>query len=453
MGEIVEVVTLYGAKRDRPHRDPSFSELVRALECRARRPVNSVGSRRFAEVEYQNRARPSCFGVRGGYVQELSSPFEKSTEVGAPSLLRGREIGKRRQHGIGRTHGYEHLRLDDESRRAHGLSVHADRERRQTHMIPASRKTLHQRSRNSELQSVNRVARVSRPELRRRQKAASLLRRSAIASDDTILVDVDPRSHQGECGTVDHDHDIGLNERRRSDSLGCFDGGKRLVGRRILGGASDSDFVCPTRRCRRLVRACFGRAAETHQAEKENHRQIALNSLHHDNASGEIRSPARLSLISAGPAAGEDPSDDTMRTMKETKTFPGGCLCGSLRYEARDPFEAGYCHCRLCQRSSGAPVLAWAGFPTSSFTYAKGEPRSYSSSTRGRRDFCSACGTQIGFRDTAAPTRVYVNIATLDDPTSVEPEYHIWLDSSLPWFHIDDDLPRYADEGPDSPNS
>ena len=28
------------------------------------------------------------------------------------------------------------------------------------------------------------------------------------------------------------------------------------------------------------------------------------------------------------------------------------------------------------------------------------------------------------------------------------PEYHTWIDSRLPWFDIDDDLPRYADDGP-----
>jgi len=135
------------------------------------------------------------------------------------------------------------------------------------------------------------------------------------------------------------------------------------------------------------------------------------------------------------------------------KTFYGGCLCGQLRYEARDPIDAGYCHCRLCQRSSGAPVLAWASFPTARFSFERGEPRSYRSSLAGLREFCASCGTQIAFRGDATPTRIDVNIATLDDPASIEPEYHIWIDSRMPWLHIDDDLPRYTDDGPDSPTS
>jgi hypothetical protein len=142
-----------------------------------------------------------------------------------------------------------------------------------------------------------------------------------------------------------------------------------------------------------------------------------------------------------------------MTTSSSRQIFVGGCLCGRLRYEALDPIDAGYCHCRLCQRSSGAPVLAWAGLASGSFCYTQGEPAKYASSDSGRREFCARCGTQIAFRDEGRPDRIDVNIASLDEPASIEPQYHIWVDSRIPWFEIDDDLPRYADDGPDSPAS
>jgi hypothetical protein len=135
--------------------------------------------------------------------------------------------------------------------------------------------------------------------------------------------------------------------------------------------------------------------------------------------------------------------------MTET-IFTGGCLCGGVRYEARDLIEAGYCHCRLCQRSSGAPVLAWAAFPTAIFSYTEGEPATYHSSDVGRRDFCAGCGTQIAFRDTRMPERIDLNVGSLDDPAVIEPEYHIWVESRMPWLEITDELPRYADDGPDA---
>jgi hypothetical protein len=139
--------------------------------------------------------------------------------------------------------------------------------------------------------------------------------------------------------------------------------------------------------------------------------------------------------------------------MTKQTTYVGGCLCGHLRYEVRDLIDAGYCHCRLCQRSTGAPVLAWATFPNVGFSYSKGKPQSYRSSPKGLREFCAACGTQIAFHGNDAPTRIDINIASLDEPASIEPEYHVWVGSRVPWFHIQDDLPRYTDDGPETPNS
>ncbi len=139
-----------------------------------------------------------------------------------------------------------------------------------------------------------------------------------------------------------------------------------------------------------------------------------------------------------------------MTASSARQVMVGGCLCGQLRYEAFDPIDAGYCHCRLCQRSSGGPVLAWATLSTECFSYTGGRPESFASSSSGRREFCANCGTQIAFRDERTPDRVDVNIASLDDPARVEPKYHIWVSSQISWFDTRDDLPRYAEDGPDS---
>ena len=132
------------------------------------------------------------------------------------------------------------------------------------------------------------------------------------------------------------------------------------------------------------------------------------------------------------------------------QSLAGGCLCGDIRYQTNErPIDAGYCHCRLCQRSSGAPVLAWVSINVAGVEFTKAEPESYRSSEHGMRLFCRRCGTQIAFKQVDKPSSIDVNIGSLDDPSKVTPEYHIWTQSRIPWFDVADDLPRYDDGGPD----
>jgi hypothetical protein len=123
----------------------------------------------------------------------------------------------------------------------------------------------------------------------------------------------------------------------------------------------------------------------------------------------------------------------------------GGCLCGAIRYRlSAKPVDAGYCHCRLCQRSSGAPVMAWATFAAKDFSYTRGVPTMYHSSPQGLREFCGNCGTQLLFRR-PGETTADVTMASLDEPTAIAPEYHIWTNSRIAWFETRDELPRHAE--------
>ena len=131
--------------------------------------------------------------------------------------------------------------------------------------------------------------------------------------------------------------------------------------------------------------------------------------------------------------------------------FEGGCLCGRLRYRAEGrPLDAGWCHCRLCQKSSGAPALAWGTWPASAVRYTTGEPRVFKSSTLGRRHFCPDCGTQLLFRVAEDSRTIDLTLASLDRPDAIVPEYHIWTASRIAWMELADRLPRHADSGPDT---
>lgn len=123
----------------------------------------------------------------------------------------------------------------------------------------------------------------------------------------------------------------------------------------------------------------------------------------------------------------------------------GGCLCGAIRYAVEGEVEeTAYCHCRTCQRQSGAPVVAWFAIAPAHFQYTKGAPKKYRASTRASREFCGDCGTYLLFREDDQTASLGLNTATLDEPSCVPPKFHIWCQSRIAWFETKDDFPRFA---------
>lgn len=123
----------------------------------------------------------------------------------------------------------------------------------------------------------------------------------------------------------------------------------------------------------------------------------------------------------------------------------GGCLCGAVRYKvlAGEISESGYCHCRTCQKQSGAPVVAWFAVPPQRLRYTSGVPAKYRASSRATREFCGACGSYLVFREDDPAATVSINTASLDEPARVPPEFHIYAESRIGWFDTADQLPRH----------
>ena len=130
-------------------------------------------------------------------------------------------------------------------------------------------------------------------------------------------------------------------------------------------------------------------------------------------------------------------------------SWTGGCFCGHVRYDAgeRTPDDTAHCHCTVCRRTTGAPLVTWAAFPRADFRFTAGAPAAFRSSPCARRWFCPRCGAQLAF-DKDGDASMDVSVATLDDAASVAPDRHIWNSSALPWLRIDDHLPRQPEETP-----
>lgn len=137
--------------------------------------------------------------------------------------------------------------------------------------------------------------------------------------------------------------------------------------------------------------------------------------------------------------------------MGRTEVIEGGCLCGALRYRIAGPLgDVVHCHCAMCRRSSGAPVVTWVSVAAGSFAFSRGAPSVYHSSSHAERRFCGACGAQITFWSKSDPENIDVTLGTLDHPERHAAIRHIWTGSRLPWIHLDEQLPDFAEESPAS---
>lgn len=119
------------------------------------------------------------------------------------------------------------------------------------------------------------------------------------------------------------------------------------------------------------------------------------------------------------------------------RKYTGGCQCGHIRYSlSGEPTSPHFCHCRMCQRLAGAPIVAWVDFPISSLKYEGAEPSLYQSSENTQRGFCPKCGSSIFALDDGGEC-ICVTIATLDHPEFITPEYETYKESSPPWMNLD----------------
>ncbi len=123
----------------------------------------------------------------------------------------------------------------------------------------------------------------------------------------------------------------------------------------------------------------------------------------------------------------------------------GGCLCGAVRYEINEP-ELGsmFCHCRMCQKFTGAPVAAGTTFSIEALRFVRGAPKFYRSSDIAERGFCGDCGTSLVYRGLIGIWTKWILVftASLDNPWDYPPTYHLGIESKLPWLPLHDDLPR-----------
>ena len=135
--------------------------------------------------------------------------------------------------------------------------------------------------------------------------------------------------------------------------------------------------------------------------------------------------------------------------MPSLSPFPqeGGCACGHVRYRMESkPLFVHCCHCRWCQRESGAAFAQNAMIESDRVALLAGDPDlvdTPSASGLGQRIArCPRCRLALWSHNAGAgPLVKFVRVGTLDQPDLLPPDIHIFTASKQPWVVLPPDVP------------
>ena len=136
-------------------------------------------------------------------------------------------------------------------------------------------------------------------------------------------------------------------------------------------------------------------------------------------------------------------------------TFPieGGCQCGAVRYRLTAPPLAVYtCHCRDCQRASGATGEMSMPIRRDTLEHLRGSLAAFDKTAASGRVVrmlrCAECGTKVWNEPLSAKHLIIMKPGTLDDLSWATPVGSIWTDRAPPWVHIDPSGPNFPGQPP-----
>ena len=127
----------------------------------------------------------------------------------------------------------------------------------------------------------------------------------------------------------------------------------------------------------------------------------------------------------------------------------GGCTCRRVRYRLlTPPLCVHCCHCRWCQRESGAAFALNAMIEADRVELLAGAPamvHTPSESGMGQKIArCPHCQVAVWSHYAGAgPVMAFVRVGTLDAPDHLPPDIHIFTASKQPWVVLPPGYPPW----------
>jgi hypothetical protein len=126
----------------------------------------------------------------------------------------------------------------------------------------------------------------------------------------------------------------------------------------------------------------------------------------------------------------------------------GGCSCGAVRYRlASDPMFVHCCHCKDCQRQTGSAFVLNALIEADRVEILSGAPEGVTMPTESGLPHdiyrCPKCRIAVWSTYGGRKQIRFVRCGTLDEPSSLQPDVHIYTRSKLPWLKLPEGVPAF----------
>jgi hypothetical protein len=127
--------------------------------------------------------------------------------------------------------------------------------------------------------------------------------------------------------------------------------------------------------------------------------------------------------------------------------YEGGCSCGAVRYRLlAEPLFVHCCHCLNCQRQTGSAFVINVLIEADRVELLAGTPQRIDvprdDGSKQRIFRCPTCQVAV-FSEYGRPEVRFVRGGTLDQPSGITPDVHIFTKSKLPWITLPESVPAF----------
>jgi len=127
-------------------------------------------------------------------------------------------------------------------------------------------------------------------------------------------------------------------------------------------------------------------------------------------------------------------------------SLEGGCACGAVRYRlGSKPMFVHCCHCKDCQRQTGSAFVINALIEADRVEMLASETEAVPVPTDSGRPHvihrCPTCKIAVFSHYGGVERLSFVRVGTLDEPSALPPDIHIYSRSKLPWLVLPAEVP------------